>query len=87
MDLELLGRARAAATYGVAARSPGCCAQRLGLSARPARKRHATLALLCFSRIAAHEETSERRDRHERDEQPSVPVFSRIRWAVAEHRK
>src|ERR1700692_3132157 len=28
MYLELLGRA--AATYGVAARSPGCCAQRLG---------------------------------------------------------
>src|SRR5450759_4411702 len=28
MDLELLGRA--AATYGVAARSPGCCAPRLG---------------------------------------------------------
>jgi hypothetical protein len=30
MDLGLPGRA--AATYGVAARSPGCCAQRLGVS-------------------------------------------------------
>ena len=30
LDLGLLGRA--AATYGVSARSPGCCAQRLGVS-------------------------------------------------------
>ncbi len=32
MDLAPPGRAAAAATYGVAARSPGCCAQRLGVS-------------------------------------------------------
>jgi len=34
MDREPPGRAAAAAPYGVAARSPGCCAQRLG-SRRP----------------------------------------------------
>src|ERR1700731_2196220 len=33
MDPAPPGRAAAAATYGVAARSPGCCAQRLGAQA------------------------------------------------------
>jgi hypothetical protein len=57
MDLELLGRA--AATYGVAARSPGCCAQRLGRAQASSlsvdvvqRQRHAAILFFANGRPA-----------------------------------